>query len=106
MDSFVEDLWNTHDQGARYQESQAKNSRQVQEFNFEIRSFVRKGLDGGTRSERALVNNKCEKTNTGENSKEHNPNGKALFHNRDLVYNSRSGDYNFATVFWFFLLTR
>ena len=47
---------NTHDQGARCPESQAENSRQVQEFNFEIRSFLRKGLNRGTGSGTALVN--------------------------------------------------
>lgn len=46
MDSFVEDLWNTQDLGARHQESQAVNSRQVQEFNFKTGSIVEKGLDG------------------------------------------------------------
>ncbi|MXQ95010.1 hypothetical protein E5288_WYG019233 [Bos mutus] len=51
-----EDLCNTHDQGARCPESQAENSRQVQEFNFEIRSFLRKGLNRGTGSGTALVN--------------------------------------------------
>lgn len=60
MDSFVEDLCNTHDQGARCPESQAENSRQVQEFNFEIRSFLRKGLNRGTGSGTALVNDKWE----------------------------------------------
>lgn len=64
MCSFVEDLWNIHDQGAKHKKSQAENSRQVPEFNFEIRSFVRKGLNG-----RAPVNTKCEKTNTEANSK-------------------------------------
>lgn len=34
LDCFVEDLWNIHDPGARYQESQAENSRQVKEFIF------------------------------------------------------------------------
>lgn len=85
MDFFVEDLWNIHDLGARYQESQDENSRQVQEFNFKIGSFVIKGLDEDTRSRKALVNTNCEKTNTGTNSKDYNPNGKAIFYNRNLI---------------------